>query len=104
MTDSGRKTILVADDTDDITELVVFVLRSSGCNTVTARDGMEAVEMAWKCKPDLIFMDLSMPLLNGFEATRQILAIPDLSQIPIIALSANCEDGWRQQALESGCM
>ena len=59
-----RKTILVIDGTDDITELTATVLRLSGYNVVTARDGSEALDMALKCMPDLILMDLSMPVMS----------------------------------------
>ncbi len=104
MSDSARKTILVADDTEDIVDLVAFVLQASGCNVVTARDGMEAVEMAVRCRPNLIFMDLSMPILNGFEATRRILAMADLSSTVIVAVSANCDQTWHQRALDAGCV
>jgi two-component system cell cycle response regulator DivK len=102
---AGRKTILVADDTDDITELTATVLRLNGCNVVTARDGSEALDMARKCMPDLIFMDLSMPVMNGFEATQRILAIPALSSTPVVATSAHCDDqDWKTRALEVGCV
>jgi CheY-like chemotaxis protein len=61
--------------------------------------------MARKCMPDLIFMDLSMPVMNGFEATQRILAIPALSSTPVVATSAHCDDqDWKMRALEVGCV
>ena len=100
-----RKTILVVEDTDDIKELTATVLRLDGCNVITARDGKEALDMAVKCMPDLILMDLSMPVMNGFEATQRILAIPALSTTPVIATSAHCDDEvWKRRAVEAGCV
>src|ERR1051326_6557143 len=98
MTRGARKTILVVDAAEDIAELVATLLRMTGCNAITARDGVEAVAAAVEHKPDLILMDIRMPIMDGYEASRRILAIPELSSIPIIAVSAHCEGDWAQRA------
>jgi two-component system cell cycle response regulator DivK len=99
-----RKTILVVDDNEDISDVVATALQLNGCNAVTARNGAEAVELAMKCRPDLILMDLSMPVMNGYEATRRILAVPELAGVRIIAMSAHCLGNWGEQALQAGCV
>ena len=104
MSDTARKTVLIVDDTEDIADLVATVLRMADFNTVTARDGMEAVSAAVEHKPDLILMDIRMPVMDGYEASRLILAIPELSATPIIAVSAHCGGDWAQKARDAGCV
>jgi two-component system cell cycle response regulator DivK len=104
MANSARKTILVVDDAEDIADLVATLLRMTGCNAITARDGVEAVAAAVEHKPDLILMDIRMPIMDGYEASRRILAIPELSAIPIIAVSAHCEGDWAKRAKDAGCV
>jgi two-component system cell cycle response regulator DivK len=66
-------------------------------------NGLEAVEMARSAAPELIIMDLSLPLLDGWEATRRIKADPELAHIPIIALTAHAMAGDEERALQAGC-
>ena len=96
-------TILVAEDTEDIRHLVKFMLELKGCQVLEAAHGKEAVELAPQHKPDLILMDLRMPVLDGLEATRQLRQIPETKNIPIVALSAHCEDGRHEEAIAAGC-
>ena len=96
-------TILIAEDTEDIRHLVKFMLELKGCQVLEAAHGKEAVELAPQHKPDLILMDLRMPVLDGLEATRRLRQIPETKNIPIVALSAHCEDGWREAAIAAGC-
>ena len=97
MAPGARKTILVGDDAEDIADLVATLLRMTGCNAITACDGIEAVAAAVKHKPDLILMDIRMPNMDGYEASRRILAIPELAATPIIAVSAHCDGDWAQR-------
>jgi two-component system cell cycle response regulator DivK len=99
-----RKTVLVVDDTEDIAELVAILLRMTGCNAITARNGREAIEVAVEHKPDLILMDIRMPIMDGYEATRRILAVPELSRTPIVAVSAHCDGDWAVRARAAGCV
>jgi two-component system, cell cycle response regulator DivK len=96
-------TILIVEDTEDIRLLVKLMLEQKGFRVLEAADGKEAVELALEHKPDLIFMDLRMPVVDGFEATRRLRQLPETRKIPIVGLSAHCEDGWHKRAIEAGC-
>ena len=94
------KRILVAEDNDSNYILMNYILKRH-YEYFRARNGQEAVELAESEKPDLILMDIKMPILDGMEATRLIKAkTPDL---PIVALTANAFDSDRHAALEAGC-
>lgn len=94
------KRILVAEDNDSNYILMNYILKRH-YEYFRARNGQEAVELAESEKPDLILMDIKMPVLDGMEATRLIKAkTPDL---PIVALTANAFDSDRHAALEAGC-
>ena len=97
------KTVLVVDDSPDIRELLGMLLGMSGCRVVEAENGQRAVDLAPQINPDLILMDLSMPVLDGYEATRRLKAQPESSGIPVVAVSAFCDARNRQKALDAGC-
>src|SRR5215831_15017323 len=103
MGSTAAKTILIVDDTVDTVDLLSFCIQAHGCNPVTAYDGAEAIEQAQRYKPQLIFMDIRMPVMDGYEATQRILSIPELAATPIIAVSAHCDGQWRERALAAGC-
>ncbi len=103
-TQTGGRTVLVVDDAPDIRELLRLMLEMRGCRVVEASDGRQAVELAPRVNPNLILMDLSMPVLDGYEATRQLKARPELSGIPVIAVSAYCDVHNRQKAFDAGCV
>jgi CheY-like chemotaxis protein len=92
------------DDTADIVDLLALVFRLRGCETFLATDGREAIDQAAKHEPDLILIDIRMPFMDGYEATRRIHGIPYLSNVPVIAMSAHCEGQWYMKALEAGCV
>jgi PAS domain S-box-containing protein len=85
-------TALVVDDTESNRKLIIEILKRKGIKVVEAEDGNMAVEKATALKPDIIFMDLRMPFMNGYEATEKIKKNPDTSHIPIIALTANISE------------
>ena len=95
--------ILYVEDNDDN----VFVLKSrlarAGFTVIIAPDGAQGVAMAASERPDLILMDLSLPVLDGWEATRQIKAAPETKHIPVIAITAHAMTGDREKALAAGC-
>lgn len=95
--------VLVVEDEKDNMDLFCQILNFHGCQVLTARDGREAINMAEREEPDLILMDLSLPALDGWEATRTIKDIPQLAGIPIVALTAHAMVGDRERALEAGC-
>jgi CheY-like chemotaxis protein len=95
--------VLVVEDEKDNMDLFCQILVFHGCQVLKAEDGREAINLTQSEKPDLILMDLSLPALDGWEATRTIKAIPGLAQIPIVALTAHAMVGDRERALQAGC-
>lgn len=95
--------ILYVEDNEDNVYVVKNRFARVGLTVVVATDGEQGVAMAAAEKPDLILMDLRMPVLDGWEATKRIKANPDISHIPIIALSAHAMTGDRERALQAGC-
>ena len=94
------KHILVAEDNDSNYMLMTYILKKYFTFS-RARNGQEAVDLALSEKPDLVLMDIKMPVMDGLEATRKIKAEqPDL---PIVALTANAFDSDRQLAIDAGC-
>jgi signal transduction histidine kinase/CheY-like chemotaxis protein len=98
---SDRGNILLAEDNDDIIQLVELFLTDAGYQLMTATDGAQAVELALKSKPDLMFMDLDLPVLDGLKATAQLRSAG--FNRPIIALTASPSAGNKQQAIDAGC-
>ncbi len=96
------KKILIVEDVELNLDLLVQLLEDD-YELVTANNGVAGVELARKEEPNLILMDMSLPMLDGWEATRQIKAIDRLSHIPIIGLSAHAMSGDTQKALDAGC-
>jgi len=96
------KKILIVEDVELNLELLVQLLEDD-YELVIARDGAMGVEMAAEEMPDLILMDMSLPVLDGWEATRAIKANDKLSHIPVIGLSAHAMSSDRHKALDAGC-
>ena len=98
------KKILVVEDNLDNRRILVYRLKRMGSfEIVEASNGEEAVQMVGQQRPDLIFMDLKMPVMDGWEATRRIRLLPEGRSIPIIALTAQAMVGDEQKALAAGC-
>jgi two-component system cell cycle response regulator DivK len=87
------KRILVVEDQEDLRVILRDLLTGSGYDVVEAVDGRDGVAKAQSERPDLILMDIQLPVLNGYEATRQIKAHPDLQATPIIAVSSFRDEG-----------
>lgn len=101
---NGRqRTILIVDDFDDTRLLLRTWLQKKGYRIVEAEDGRQAVELAESERPDLIIMDVEMPLLDGLAATRQIRELPNARRIPIVVVSAYGAAQFRDAALDAGC-
>ena len=96
-------TILIVDDYSDTRTLLSSWLRTQGYQIIEARDGKEGVWQANQSHPDLILMDLAMPVLDGIEATRQIRQCQTLSQTPIFVISAYATRDVKADALAAGC-
>ena len=97
------KTILIVDDAEDNRVVFGEFLEHIGYRVVEAGDGWEGIEQAHQEHPDLILMDISMPRLDGIEATRLLRADPDTASIPVIMVTAHTDAGTRKQACECGC-
>jgi CheY-like chemotaxis protein len=95
--------ILYVEDNDDNIYVVRKRMTRAGFTVVVATDGAQGVTMAIAEKPDIILMDMSLPVLDGWEATRRIKAAPETRRIPIIALTAHAMTGDREKALAAGC-
>lgn len=95
--------ILLVEDNEMNRDMLSRRLLKRGFEVVIAVDGSEGVSMAESIRPDLILMDMSLPILDGWEATRRIKAEPDLRAIPIIALTAHAMSGDEQKARDAGC-
>lgn len=103
MDDATKKTVLLVEDNED--NLVVYrtILDHVGYNVLEARDGEEGVSRARQEHPDLILMDISIPKIDGWEATRRLKADRATRDIPIIALTAHALEEDRQKAVQAGC-
>jgi two-component system cell cycle response regulator DivK len=97
------KTILVVEDTEDNRQILRDLLGSAGYTLIEAVDGVEGVAMATEHKPDLILMDIQMPVMDGHEATRRIKANPELRSIPVVAVTSYALSGDEEKARAAGC-
>jgi len=95
--------ILLVEDNEMNRDMLSRRLVRSGYEVIIAKDGAGGVAMATSDRPDLILMDMSLPVIDGWEATRRIKATPELRKIPIIALTAHAMATDRDKALEAGC-
>jgi len=95
--------VLLAEDFEDARELYRDYLQFSGFDVETANNGREAITRAVELQPDLILMDASMPVLDGWQAPRELKANPVTRHIPILALTAHAFDDARREARAVGC-
>ena len=95
--------ILLVEDNEMNRDMLSRRLKRRGYEVVMAMDGAKGVAMANSEKPDLILMDMSLPIMDGWEATRKIKANSDTRTIPTIALTAHAMSGDREKALKAGC-
>jgi two-component system cell cycle response regulator DivK len=95
--------ILLVEDNEMNRDMLSRRLQRKGFEVAIAMDGRQGVEMAQAAPYDLILMDMSLPEVDGWEATRQIRAAPGTEKVPIIALTAHAMSGDREKAIEAGC-
>ena len=95
--------ILLIEDNEMNRDMLTRRLERKGYEVVIAVDGQAGIDMASSTSPDIILMDLSLPVIDGWEATRKIKADPSTQSIPVIALTAHAMAGDEQKALEAGC-
>ncbi len=95
--------ILLVEDNEMNRDMLSRRLERRGYEVIVAVDGAEGVARARAEAPDLVLMDMSLPVLDGWEATRQLKAAPETKSIPVIALTAHAMAGDREKALDAGC-
>jgi CheY-like chemotaxis protein len=98
-----RAMVLLVEDTEDNRFMMRRLLEMTGYDVIEARNGQEAVTVAETQQPNLILMDLSLPVIDGLAATRLIRKLPACQTIPIIAVSAHDSADFQQEALSAGC-
>jgi len=99
-----KKRILVVEDNKQNLYLATFLLEKNGYQVIAAEDGLEAIEKAKMEKPALILMDMQLPEMDGFEATRRIKSTPETSHIPIVAVTSYAMVGDKEKAFAAGCV
>ena len=99
----ARLTVMVVDDNEDLREMLRYMVERLGYRVVEAENGREAVELAQHRCPDLILMDLSMPVMDGLAATRLLRKMEEFYHVPIVAVSANRRELSQTAALAAGC-
>ena len=97
------KCILVVEDQEDNRQILRDLLGNAGYELTEAENGEEAITAAGKQRPDLILMDIQLPIMDGYEATRLIRTNPDLRSVPIIAVTSYALAGDEDKALAAGC-
>jgi two-component system, cell cycle response regulator DivK len=97
------KRVLVVEDTEDNRQIIRDLLTSAGYEMIEATNGEQGVAMAAEHRPDLILMDIQLPVLDGYEATRRIKANPALRHIPVIAVTSYALSGDEERTREAGC-
>ena len=95
--------VLVVDDEPFILRSLTYVLKREGFDVVEARDGIEAIEVARRERPDLVFLDVMMPRKNGFDVLAEFKADPDLWHARVVLLTAKGQNADREQAFKLGC-
>ena len=95
--------ILVIEDNEQNLYLVRFILEKNGYQVHAAMDGQAGIDMAAQLKPDLILLDIQLPVMDGYAVAKNLSANPELSSIPIVAVTSHAMVGDRDKALEVGC-
>lgn len=96
--------IVIAEDERDIRELVTFTLQFAGHQVVATSNGEEAVEAVLRERPDLVIMDVRMPRMTGYEASRRLKTMPETKDIPVVFLSAKGQEAEVQEGYEAGAV
>jgi two-component system cell cycle response regulator DivK len=98
-----KRKILVIEDNEQNLYLVRFILEQSNYDVFTALDGQSGIEMAASLKPDLILLDIQLPVMDGYAVARNLRQNPDLAGTPIVAVTSYAMSGDREKVMEAGC-
>jgi two-component system, cell cycle response regulator DivK len=99
-----KATILVIEDNERNLYLVTFILEKCGYQVVQARDGQAGIRLAREANPDLILLDIQLPVMDGYAVAREMMKDSELSGIPIVAVTSYAMAGDRERVLAAGCM
>lgn len=97
------KTILIIEDNEQNLYLLTFILEKHGYHVKTAQNGLEGIDLAERIRPDLILLDVQLPVMDGYAVARNLKNNPDLTETPIIAVTSYAMPGDREKAMECGC-
>jgi len=98
-----KKKILIIEDNEQNLYLVSFILEKYGYEVFAARDGQEGIDMTASVNPDLILLDIQLPVMDGYAVARQLRINAEFDRIPIIAVTSYAMAGDREKTIESGC-
>jgi len=98
-----KRKIIYIEDNDQNFYLVNFILNAQGYDILRARDGREGIELASKIRSDLILLDIQLPEMDGYTVARELRSNPDLSAVPIVAVTSYAMSGDREKAFKAGC-
>jgi two-component system cell cycle response regulator DivK len=98
-----KKKILIIEDNEQNLYLATFILEKYGYEVFAARDGQEGIDVAASVRPDLILLDIQLPVMDGYAVARQLRTNAELSQIPIVAVTSYAMTGDREKTIEAGC-
>lgn len=98
-----KKKILIVEDNEQNLYLVSFILEKHGYEVFAARDGQEGINMAISIKPDLILLDIHLPVMDGYAVARELRKNAELAQVPIIAVTSYAMTGDREKTIKAGC-
>jgi CheY-like chemotaxis protein len=101
--EENRPRVLLVEDSEDNRFMMKRLLELTGCEVLEATNGEEAVNIAQRERPDLVLMDLSLPVMDGLTATRQIRTLPEFKQVPIVVVTAHHTADFHAAAMASGC-
>jgi two-component system, cell cycle response regulator DivK len=98
-----RRRVLIIEDNEQNLYLLRFILERHGYDVEAALDGREGIDKAMRVRPDLILLDVQLPVMDGYAVARHLRTNPDLARTPIVAVTSYAMMGDREKALESGC-
>jgi two-component system cell cycle response regulator DivK len=98
-----KKRVLVIEDNEQNLYLIRFILENSGYEVFSAPDGQEGIDLASSLLPDLILLDIQLPVMDGYAVAQHLRSNPDLARTPIIAVTSYAMPGDKEKAMEAGC-
>jgi len=99
-----KRKILIIEDNEQNLYLTTFILEKAGYEVIQARDGREGIELAGRLVPDLILLDIQLPVMDGYAVARELRSNPALAEVPIVAVTSYAMAGDRERGIEAGCV